>query len=200
MCLEEKTIRTYINKFDLYKQRTPDKVSGEFKNWLDIFIDQLPNNAIIFELGSAQGRDARYLRDKGFRVLCTDVIPQALQELKDDNFEVDIFDFRNTIKEDWRGKFDGILAKAVFLHAKQNVFEKSLSNLKSLLKEKGFICLTFKIGDGEEVETDKLGGDRYFKYYREQELMDIFLKHSDLKVFNILITEDKKWIQFILEK
>lgn len=200
MSPQERTIKTYQDNFDLYKEKTPIEVSGEFKFWLDDFIKLLPTNAKVFELGSAHGRDARYLRNAGLNVLCTDIIPQALQELEDDNFEVDTFDFRDKVKEEWLGKFDGVLAKAVFLHATQDAFEQALLKVKSLLKESGSICLTFKIGNGEEIETGKLGGDRYFKYYSEQELKDIFSKHSDLEITNVSETEDKKWIQFVLMK
>jgi SAM-dependent methyltransferase len=197
---QEKTIKTYQNNFDAYKEKTPNVVSGELKIWLDSFIGLLPPNGKIFEIGSAHGRDARYLRDNGFSVLCTDVIPQALKELRSDNFETDSYDFRDAPKQEWIDVFDGVIAQAVFLHATQETFENGIRNLIKILKEKGIICLTFKIGIGEEIETDKLNGERYFRYYGEQELKDVFAKYEELEILETSTTEDGKWIQFILVK
>lgn len=201
MSLQEKTIQTYQKGFADYKKGTPSEVSGEFVFWMDSFIKYLSPGAKVFEFGSANGRDARYMRERCLEVFCTDIMSDALQELESDNFQTAFYDFRDAPKVEWENSFDGVFAKAVFLHATQEVFENAINNFKFILKQGGIICLTFKQGVGEEVEIDrKMNGERYFKYYTRKDLEDIFAKHPELEILEFLETEDKKWIQVILKK
>lgn len=197
---QDTTLKTYQDNFEIYKEKTPNEVSGEFIDLLNTFISFLPLNSKVFELGSAQGRDARYLRNKGIEMYCTDIIPQALKELEQDNFQTSYYDFREKPKTEWFNIFDGVIAKAVFLHATQEVFEKSINNLSEIVKSGGIFCITFKLGEGEEIEREKIGGDRYFKYYSKLDLEQIIAKNSNFKILDIKETEDAKWIQLILKR
>jgi SAM-dependent methyltransferase len=200
MTPQDITIQTYKDNFDLYKEKTPNVVSGEFVAWIDAFIHLLPQNGNVFELGSAEGRDARYLRDRGFSVFCTDVIPRALESLVADGFTTSMYDLRAEPQQEWINSYDGVFAKAVYLHIPQDIFEKSLDQMSDVLKSGGIFCCTFKLGVGEEMETGKLGGERYFKYYTELELENIFKKHQQYEVIETAVTNDEKWIQFLLRK
>ncbi len=197
---QDVTIQTYQDNFELYKEKTPRVLFGEFLTRMDSFINVLPLHGKIFELGSLEGRDARYLRDKGFTVTCTDVIPQALQSLEVDGFTTYFYDLRDEPKEEWSNLFDGIIAKAVYLHMSQEIFEKSLAYMGTILKVGGIFCLTFKLGVGEEIETRKLGGERYFKYYTQKELEAIVKKYQCYELVDTVTIEDKKWIQILLRK
>lgn len=198
MTPQEETIQTYQNNFDLYKEKTASEVSGEFVDWMDEFMKLLPPGGNIFELGSAHGRDARYLRERGFHVFCTDIIPQAIDDLKSDGFDATVCDYRNEPNEEWLGAFDGIIAKAVYLHGTQEEFEKSLSRMGAILKPNGIFCLSFKIGAGEEIETGKLAGTRYFKFYTIEELKEIIGRHPQFELVKTSETSDKKWVQLLL--
>lgn len=194
------TIQTYRENFETYKQKTSNEVSGEFIMFMEEFIERLPKEGSVLEIGSAHGRDARYLRNKGLLVTCTDVIPQALEELKASGFTATLYDFRDKPKPEWLHAFDGIFAKAVYLHATQEVFEASLDMLSFCLRDGGIFCLTFKLGEGEEIETDKLVGERYFKYYNEEALRHIINNHKQYTFLNSRETSDGKWIQVLLQK
>jgi hypothetical protein len=200
MTPQDITIQTYKDNFELYKEKTSRVVSGEFIPWIDAFVKELPPHGNIFELGSAEGRDARYLRDRGLSVTCADVIPQALEALELDGFTTYTYDLRDEPRTEWTNSFDGIFAKAVYLHVPQEIFEQSLTRMNSLLKEGGIFCLTFKLGVGEEIETGKLGGERYFKYYSQHELETIIQKHPQFKIIDTSVTSDGKWIQLLLRK
>jgi SAM-dependent methyltransferase len=200
MTPQDITIQTYKDNFDLYKEKTPSVVSGEFVALIDAFIDLLPKNGNVFELGSYEGRDARYLRDRGFKMFCTDVIPVALESLAADGFKTSMYDLRDEPQQEWINSYDGVFAKAVYLHVPQDIFEKSLDQMSTLLKDGGIFCLTFKLGVGEEIETGKLGGERYFKFYTEEELQNIFKKHQQYEFIESAVTDDGKWIQFLLRK
>jgi len=191
----DQTIESYRQKFDVYVELTPSVVSGVYKDWMDEFAAFLNEGATIFEIGSASGRDARYFASKGFRVVCTDVVPVALQKLAREGFEVADFDFRDKPKPEWIGAFDGIFANAVLLHAAPDVFENALKNLMPILKAGGIVGFSLKIGDGEEETSRKLGAPRVFYYYTEQKVREI-LSRLPLKILSVAHSEEGKWIYF----
>lgn len=131
----DQTIETYRTNFDKYVARTGTEPRGEFKELLDSFASYLPDSGSIFEIGSASGRDARYLAEKGFGVLCTDVIPEALTRLSEQGFETEEYDFRSDPNAEWIGNFDGVFANASLLHAPQDIFENALKNIALMLKQ-----------------------------------------------------------------
>ncbi|MBS0653984.1 MAG: hypothetical protein JSR39_10735, partial [Verrucomicrobia bacterium] len=64
----EATLKAYENGVDAYVSGTPSEVGGIFKEWIDKTLSLLPKGAKIFEVGSAFGRDARYMESLGFSV------------------------------------------------------------------------------------------------------------------------------------
>lgn len=193
------TIQTYRQHFDTYVARTQSEPSGEFKEWMDSFLSYLPPSGEILELGSAFGRDARYFREKGYKVLCTDIIPQALEKLSQDGFEVAEYDFRDSPPEKWSEKFDGFFANAVLLHAEPNVFENALHNAASVLKENGIAAFSLKTGEGEEISFEKMDAPRYFRYHNEPEIRKI-LKNLPFDVISINHADNQKWLHIIMRR
>jgi SAM-dependent methyltransferase len=145
------TIQTYRENFEKYADKTAIEPSGELKKWLDLFASLLPNEGKVFEIGSATGRDARYLAANGFHVTCADVIPEALQRLSEQGFETVEYDFRDDLNPEWIDKFEGVLANASLLHATQPIFENALKNIALMLKLDGVFAFSLKTGEGEEI-------------------------------------------------
>lgn len=190
------TIETYRKSFDIYEEKTPNVVSGEFKEWIDFFLSFLSPDALILEIGSATGRDARYFRSLGYSVVCTDVIPLALEKLLEQGFEVEQFDFRDKPNAEWENCFDAVFANAVFVHASYEIFRNFLLNISFCLKSGGIIAFSLKNGEGEEMTKEKVGDFRYFKYYLEEELLKMFLE-VPFELVRISYADDKKWIHVV---
>jgi len=194
----ETTIQTYKDGLDKYRERTETEVRGEFKEWMDTFAGSLPEGGKILELGSATGRDARYFASKGFQVVCTDVVPQALEELASEGFETAEFDFRNEPKQEWLRAFDGFFANAVLLHAPQDVFERAVANIAKVLKQNGVAAFSLKTGEGEEITEEKMDAPRYFKYHSEGEVREL-LSTLPFEIVAISLTGDAKWLHVIVK-
>lgn len=192
-----KTIETYRQNFDKYAERTPAEIGGEFQKWMDEFSSHILQGGAILEIGSAVGRDARYFADKGYKIVCTDVIPQALQKLSEQGFETAEFDFRDEPREEWKDKFDGLFANAVLLHAPQDVFENALKNIATVLKESGVAAFSLKIGEGEEVSLEKMDAPRYFRYHNEEEIREI-LSGLPFEIISISQADNGKWLHVIV--
>jgi SAM-dependent methyltransferase len=195
--LNDITIKTYKENFDKYESRKKE-ISVDFKEWMDSFANHLPKNGTVFELGSATGRDARYFASRGYKVTCTDVIPEALKRLSQEGFETSEFDFREEPKGEWENRFDGFFANAVLLHAPKDVFEKAITNITKVLKENGIVAFSLKTGSGEEVSTEKMDAPRYFNYHNEEEIRNL-LASLPFEIINISYAEDGKWM-FVMAK
>lgn len=193
----DQTIETYRQNFDRYVARTGTEPLGEFKDLLDFFASQLPTGGSILEIGSASGRDARYLTFKGFKVLCTDVIPEALRRLALEGFETEEYDFRNVPSSNWIEKFDGVFANAVLLHAPQDIFESALGNIARVLKKGGIAAFSLKTGVSEEFSLEKMDAPRYFRYHTEVEVR-LLLKDLPFEILSFSYAEQGKWLHFVV--
>lgn len=196
--LNDLTIKTYKEGFNKYEDRTPKEVSGEFREWINSFTSHLPENGTILELGSATGRDARYFASKGYKVTCTDIIPEALEKLSQEGFETSEFDFRNEPKEEWNNHFDGFFANAVLLHAPKDVFEKAVANISKVLKKDGVAGFSLKTGEGEEITLEKMDAPRYFRYHTEAEIREILSK-LPFDIISISHVDNEKWLHVVMK-
>jgi len=192
----DETIETYRNNFEKYVARTGTEPRGEFKELLDTFASFLPHSGSIFEIGSASGRDARYLAGKGFTVFCTDVIPEALMRLSEQGFITAEYDFRNDPNPSWIGNYDGVFANASLLHAPQEIFENALKNVAKMLKQNGVFAFSLKTGEGEEITLEKMDAPRYFRYHSEPEIRGILTSLS-FEILSISHAEEGKWLHVI---
>ncbi len=196
--LNDMTVRSYQEHFQEYVANTPQEFSDpEFKNWIDSFVDALPQGARILELGSASGRDARYVRSKGIDVLCTDVIPEALEALEHDGFKTARYDFRDPFPKEWLGAFDGLFANAVLLHAPEDIFQRILKDMRSVVKKNGIIGFSLLNGTNEEVTTRRISAPRYFNYHTLEEL-EKMLPTFGYEILWLRHAENMKWIQVII--
>lgn len=193
------TIQTYREHFDSYVEKTPQVVAGEFKDWIDNFRSLLPEHPSILELGSAFGRDARYLRDAGCLVTCTDVIPDALAALAAEGFKTATYDFRDPPAPEWMSAFDGYFANAVLLHADGPTFTYALSTAVTVLKPGGVGAFSLKTGTGDSVSNEKMDAPRYFLFHNEPELVNE-LQKLPITTLELQTRESGKWLQVIFRK
>ncbi len=190
------TIETYRSNFDKYVARTGTEPCGEFKDLLDSFASYIPAMGSIFEIGSASGRDARYLASKSFAITCTDVIPEALKRLSEEGFQTEEYDFRNDPKPEWLDNFDGVFANASLLHAPQEIFVNALKNIAMMLKQNGVLAFSLKTGEGEEITSEKMDAPRYFRYHSESEIRETMTSLS-FEIISLLHAEQGKWLHVI---
>lgn len=196
--LNDRTNQTYREGFDKYEEVTSKEVSSEFAEWINSFMSYLPQNGTILELGSATGRDARYFASKGYKVTCTDIIPEALEKLSEEGFETSEFDFRDEPKEEWVNYFDGFFASNVLLHAPKGVFEKAVANISKVLKKDGVAAFSLKTGEGEEVTEEKMDAPRYFNYHNEEEIRNLLL-NLPFEIISINHAENDKYLMVIIK-
>jgi SAM-dependent methyltransferase len=186
-----KTLETYNEHFSNYINGTAQVTSGFQAQWLEYLLSLCSKDSRILEIGSAFGRDAAFITDKGFtHFLATDAFDAAVETLKVHGFNAQKLNLlTNTIGE----KYDLILASAVFLHFTVAEFSQVLAKLRIALSSDGILGFSVKNGTGEEWSDAKMGAPRFFHYWREDDLRRI-LDDNGYTIVDLRHSDDGKWI------
>jgi SAM-dependent methyltransferase len=188
------TIQTYEENWENYISGTVSEIAGEYKDWIDKVLSFINKDSVIFEVGSASGRDADYIENLGFHVVRSDVAASFVNYQKNLGKESIKFDL---LKDEFNSKYDLIFANVVLLHFNPEELVLVLENIKKGLKNRGLFAFTTKSGNGEEFSTHKMNSARYFKYWEINELKNDFIDLGfKIEVFQPGV--DSKWIQGIV--
>lgn len=199
----EKTIRIYdklgTNYLSSIDKATPDEIH--------IFMDKLPSNAHILDVGCAGGRDSRMFVDRGFNVTGIDLCEPFLQEARR-SVSSAVFLKKDVLELDFEeASFDGIWACAVLLHLEKKDLPKALSDFYRILKQQGVLFIGIKHGDGEQSVVDSLsdGNSRFFSFYQKDEI-EALVRAAGFNITYSEIRDDDtgrgevKWIRLIAAK
>jgi len=128
---------------------------------LDPFLELLPCEAEILELGCGNGRDSAEMLSRGFRVTPTDGIAEiAAEASRRLNMPVPVVRFDEI---EAVSAFDGIWANACLLHVPRTDLPDVFYRIHRALRPGGVFYASFKAGEAEG--HDALG--RYFNYPSE---------------------------------
>lgn len=192
----QRTLHTYNNGVEAYIDGTPQVVRAEQKRWIDMALSDVDSAAKILEIGSAFGRDAKYLMEQGYDVTLTDATQAFVDYLKGEGYDASLLDI---VTERPNELYDAIFASAVFLHFTNEDFAAAVANVRSALKDDGKFVFSLKNGDGETWSTVKMDAERYFHYWRrdalEQSLGALGMSVADDQSF-----EDDGWLYMVARK
>jgi len=171
------------------------------------FVDVLPKNGKILDVGCAGGRDSKILISKGLRVVGIDLCDSFLKIAKK-NVPQAIFLKKDLLNLNFKpGSFDGIWAQAVLLYVKKSEMPQVLKYFRSILKDRGLLFIGLKQGSGEKNITDKLStkNERYFVFYQKQEIEQLVKKAGFQIIFSKICSdnvgrENLKWIFILASK
>lgn len=141
------TLTSYEQRAEEYISGTRQIVTGDNKDWLDRFSGPLPQNANILELGSSFGRDATYLEERGYKVVCSDAVPSFINYLETAGHTTKFID---VLKDSLEGTYDAVLANMVFLHFDAKELALVLGKVKAALKPGGVLAFSVRRGEGSE--------------------------------------------------
>ena len=135
---------------------------------IDAFAARLPAGALVLEIGSGPGRDARWLEERGLRVRRTDITAAFVDLMRADGFTADVLD---PLVDDLGGPYDGVWASAVLLHLQRVEMPVVLARLHGATRVGGVLGLSVKDGDGDAWSVHgHIGAPRHFTYWREEPL------------------------------
>jgi SAM-dependent methyltransferase len=138
---------------------------------LDAFADRLAPGALVLEVGSGGGRDARELESRGLRVRRTDASPAFVELLRATGHDADVLDPLTDDLADPRGTYDGVSANASLLHVDRADLPVVLARLAGATRSGGVLRMSVKEGDGDGWSTHgTVEVPRRFTYWRRPDL------------------------------
>lgn len=166
----KKTIESYETSVNEYIQNTPSKRGAVVEDWINKSIQSLGPDAKILEIGSAYGRDAKIIEEKGLYVEKTDATKAFVDMLQKEDPTAHIL---NIITDDINGTYDLIIANAVFLHFNDSEMQFTTKKVYDALNSEGIFSLTLKQGEGEAWQNNKSMAPRYFKYWSKDGVVEL---------------------------
>ncbi|WP_297369927.1 methyltransferase domain-containing protein [Acidocella sp.] len=167
MTSNAETLASYEAAARAYIEGTPGEVSGPVRDWLERALAGVATEARLLELGSAFGRDARYVMARGYRLECTDAVEVFVSHLRARGIAARRF---NALRDELTGPYELILANAVLLHFTPVECARVLAKMAGALAPSGRFAFSLKRGNGEEVSSAKLNAPRYFCYWQPEAL------------------------------
>ena len=163
------TVAAYDGDATAYSDATWELNDG-VRAELDWFAGTLGEGASVLEIGSAGGRDALALEERGLTVRRTDVTPAFVELMRSRGHDADVLDpLTDDLIDEHHGPYDGVWASACLLHVARDDLPKVLSNLAAATRPGGALAMSLKEGDGEEWSVHgHVRAPRRFVYWREE--------------------------------
>lgn len=158
---DQQTLGVYAKRAADYANRFGGETPSQH---LRAFMDALPAEARVLDLGCGPGHAAAFMIANGFKVDAWDAsaeMAQLGQDLHGLAIRLATFEELDAISE-----YDGIFANFSLLHAPKATMPKHLDQIAKALKPNGLFHIGLKTGTGER--RDEIG--RFYAFYKEDEL------------------------------
>jgi SAM-dependent methyltransferase len=199
----------YLDNSKAHDALNPEKAKrkqAKLEANLERCFSTLPEGAKILEAGAADGDNSVFLKSLGYDVIATDVAPAFIAALKARGLKTQKF---NLLEDDFPENLYGVLSWRVFVHFTPSDIELALKRVYDALETGGrfvFNVIDIATHDVPEQWVDfsdeyKMGAERYYAYYTEEEILDIIAQTK----FKIVETWHEEgghinWFVFVLEK
>ena len=160
-----------------YTEEFFDDKSDE--KYIDQFLQSLEGKNVL-DAGCGNGRDCKYINQKGFKVKGIDLSKEMLVIAKKMVPKVDfaVMDITNITYSD--NSYDGIISNCSFFHIPVEELPKTLNSFSKILKPNGKLLLILQAGLGEAMieEPFRKGVYIYINYFSVKQISELLLKHG----------------------
>lgn len=156
----------YHTNHKAYDRRT---FSIDPSPFLNPFLDAIPSDAAILDIGCASGRDLVWFKNKGFTVTGFEKSP-GLAGLARKNAQCDVIEGDFEVYDFSIFSFDAVLASGALVHIPHDRLLNVVRNISRGLAENGYLYISLKKGEG--IRADDTG--RIFYLWQDADLRQIF--------------------------
>jgi len=213
----QKTLEVYKEKAKIYlansaKHDRVDIIKAKRKREkLELLIKEnfssLPEHAKVFEIGSGDGTNAKFIQSLGFTVTASDTAEAFIEATRNQNVKTIKF---NVLEDEFFEKYFAIFCWRVFVHFTKEDALKTIKKVYDVLEDGGiFIFNTinreFRDVDNEWIDFENeyhMGIKRYYNYFSKRELDDIIqkTKFQIKKFYKEAGENNNKWLVYVLKK
>ena len=163
---------------DEFAKRFEEYFDEHAKALVTDFIQRLPTNGTVLDLGSGPGAHGSYMQEQGLDVLCVDLSPEMVEKCKARGLKAQEGDIENLQLGD--AVFDGIWMHTSLLHVPRPYIPGVVASLCDYLKPAGVLGVTVWEGHGEgprEKDAAKYGQRRWYTYFTNTDIRKLFDSH-----------------------
>lgn len=188
----------YYNRYAIpYYEETVDLSMEEM---LEPFMELLPENAEVLDLGCGSGRDALFLDEEGYSVTAMDGSGEMCK-LASIHTGKEVLHL--TLEEmEFDDVFDGIWACAILGHVSPDQIQETMKKIMRALKEDGILYFSVRKGDRNGIYNG-----RYFYDYKRADLYGLLDSVLHAEIIRIWKTKDvrsengeNEWYNVLLRK
>ncbi len=213
----EKTLEVYNEKAKIYLETSiqhdnldPEKAKHKrekLEKFIKTNMETLPKDAKIFEIGSADGINAKYIKQLGYEITASDIAQDFINSIKSKGLKTIKF---NVLENEFKEKYSAIFCWRVFVHFTKSDVSKVLKKVYDALEKDGLFI--FNVINRETREVDEewvdfpneyhMEAERYYKYFKEEELNETIIKMG-YKIYNFHREggkDNNKWLVYVLKK
>ena len=164
------------------------------------FLDVIPDQSHILDLGCGSGRDSKFFNDIGHLVTAVDGSPELCQKATEYTglpVRCMLFD-----ELDFHEKFDAVWACASLLHVEKSKMLDVLKLVSNALKSGGTLYVSYKYGQNQRLQSGRLFSD-----YTEEDIPFLFNQENNLNCLEWWITADarpdrsnEQWLNILCKK
>ena len=209
----EETLEVYRETAHLYLANSAEhdrldpakakKKREKLENLIKESFSELPKGAKVFEIGSGEGTNAKFIDELGFNVTASDTAEAFIEATKKQGINTIKF---NAISDEYFAVF----CWRVFVHFTKEDALKIIEKVYDTLEDGGVFIFNAinretKNVDNEWVDFEgeyHMGAERYYNYFRQEEL-DNIIKQTKFKIEDFHKEggdNNNKWLIYVLKK
>lgn len=206
----KKSAYMYLDNSAVHDKMDPNKALKKKEKLENLIVNNIgvyPKGSKIFEIGSGDGSNAKFIKDLGYEVTASDVAKDFINATKEKGLNTINF---NVLQDNFSEKYSAVFCWRVFVHFTKEDAEIVLKKVYDSLENGGifiFNAINRELKDVDDEWVDfqgeyHMGVERYYKYYSENELNEIINSIGyNIKSFNKEGGEDNnKWLVYVLKK
>lgn len=179
MDVVERTIQAYDKIASKYAKKTREP---RFLVWEEKYINSLikyipGSNPKILDVGCGDGRHTVIIDKNGGKATGIDLSDSMLKEARDLYPDGDFRKMDMRKLKFRKNSFDGVWSSGSIYHLPKSEIDTVIREFRRVLRSGGVIAVNFKLGSGEGMEArprSYAAEPRYFAYYSEQEMVELF--------------------------
>lgn len=157
---------------------------------VDCFLQLLPENSKILDLGGGTGKLTDLFIQKGHDAICYDFSKEMMRKAKEfyPNIPYVLDDMLNINNHYSNNTFDGIIAFYSLFHIPREDINGLFSNIYNLLKNDGVFCFVVQLGDGEKFIDEPYLKDKgkdilYFNFFTKESIYNLLKENNFEKIY-----------------
>ena len=213
----EKTLEVYKEKAYLYLSNSieHDKLdpikANQKREKLEKLItsnfSSLSEHAKVFEIGSGDGTNAKFIQNLGFKVTASDTADDFIKASQNQGLKTIKF---NALVDAFPEKYSAVFCWRVFVHFTKEDALDIIQKVYDTLEDNGIFIFNamnreIKNVDNEWVDFEgeyHMGAERYYHYFSQEDL-DNMIQTTNFKIKDFYKdggNNNNKWLVYVLRK